>query len=211
MESVEVSINFAVMAFTSIAPTADKLRQAIRVDVSSDDHRQELSSDLGSFFMKSVLTDVVIYADGQPIHAHKALLAARSPVFQAIFERSLYDRRPNVILINDMSYEVVKEMIGFLYTGKITLVSLELLQASEKYGIKGLKKICEATLIKRLSVSNAVDTLVTAFVHKSTALETASIKYVALNWKHIKRDKSFSTLYSWPIILTKIIDFMAKV
>lgn len=193
---------------------ADTLRSTVRVsptEFDQDFNLKELATDLDSLYSKSTLTDVVVYAEGQAIHAHKALLAARSPVLQSIFERLTRENRPNVILINDLSYEVVQELISFLYSGKVTIVSLELLSAAERYQIKGLKRICSRTLIKKLSKSTVIDTLIASHVNKCPELETATIKYVSSHWKHVRREKNCSNLYNWPLLLVKVIDCLAKI
>lgn len=185
-------------------------RTSVRVSLPREANLKELASDLDSFFSRSTLTDIVLYAEGQSIQAHKAVLAARSPVFQKLFEKITSENRPPIILINDLSFEVVQELVSYAYSGKVNSVSLELLAASERYGFKGLKKICADELTKRLSVANAVDILISSTVNKCPQLETASIKYVSSHWKHIRRDKSCSNLYSWPLILVRIIDCCAK-
>jgi speckle-type POZ protein len=187
---------------------------AVRVKENSSEsesHLKDLSTDLCDLFSKSTLTDAVVYAEGQPIHTHKALLAARSVIFQSMFERIARENRPNVILINDLPFEVVNQMITFMYSGKVDQVSLELLAAAERYEIRGLKKICSSSIIKKLSVSTAIDTLITAHVNKCFDLEAAAVKFVASHWKNVRREETFSHLQNWPQILIKIIDTMAKV
>lgn len=186
----------------------------VRVKENSADSEanlKDLASDLGDLFSKSTLTDAVVYAEGQPIHTHKALLAARSAVFQSMFERIARENRPNVILINDLPFEVVQELITFMYSGKVDMVSLELLAAAERYEIKGLKRICSGSIIKKLSVSTAIDTLITAHVNKCTELEAAAVKFVANHWKNVRREDTFGHLQNWPQILIKIIDTLTKV
>lgn len=193
---------------------AESLRSAVRVNdnnLDSEVNLKELASDLGSFLNRSTLTDVVVYAEGQAIQAHKAVLAARSPVFQGLFERIAKENRPNMILINDLSFEVVQELIAFLYSGKVKMVSLELLSAAERYSIKGLKRICTKTLVKKLSMSTCVDTLIASHVNKCPDLEIAAVKYTASNWKYVRREKCCANLYNWPLLLVKLIDCMAKV
>jgi len=192
----------------------ETLRSSVRVNANNQDNEanlKELASDLGSFLGRSTLTDVIVYAEGQAIHAHKALLAARSPVLQALFERISKENRPNVILINDLSCEVVQEMISFLYSGKVNIVSLELLTAAERYSIKGLKRICTKNLVKKLTMSTCVDTLIASHVNKCPDLETEAVKYTAKNWKYVRREKNCANLYNWPLLLVRLIDSLAKV
>ena len=48
-----------------------------------------LSSDLGSLQDRGTFSDVTLSVSGRVFKAHKALLAARSPVFSAMFEHSM--------------------------------------------------------------------------------------------------------------------------
>ena len=48
-----------------------------------------LSSDLGALQDRGTFSDVTLSVGGRVFQAHKALLAARSPVFAAMFEHSM--------------------------------------------------------------------------------------------------------------------------
>ena len=107
-----------------------------------------LSSDLGVLQEKGTFSDVTLSVDGQIFQAHKALLAARSPVFSAMFEHSMEESlkvslrqvcvrfassvrkvcvkidsllcyvAQNHVEINDVDGEVLGEMLNYIYTGK---------------------------------------------------------------------------------------------
>lgn len=51
------------------------------------------------------------------LRAHRALLAARSSVFEAMLSRDMQERRTNVIEINDLDPPVVQAMLEYMYTG----------------------------------------------------------------------------------------------
>ena len=57
------------------------------------------------------------------IKAHKVLLAARSPVFESMLTNGMIESSSNVIEVSDIDYEVMKEMIGFMYTGFVSNLS----------------------------------------------------------------------------------------
>lgn len=44
------------------------------------------------------------------------LTLARSPVFRAMFNNSLTEQLENRIVIEDINYDVIKEMLHFMYT-----------------------------------------------------------------------------------------------
>lgn len=63
------------------------------------------------------------------------VLAARSPVFQAMFEHEMEERKHNRVDITDVDHEVLREMLRFIYTGKasnLEKMADDLLAAADK-------------------------------------------------------------------------------
>lgn len=61
--------------------------------------------------------------------------AARSPVFAAMFEHEMEERKHNRVAITDVDHEVLREMLRFIYTGKATNLEKmadDLLAAADK-------------------------------------------------------------------------------
>jgi speckle-type POZ protein len=62
-------------------------------------------------------------------------LTARSPVFAAMFEHEMEERKQNRVAITDVDHEVLKEMLRFIYTGKapnLDKMADDLLAAADK-------------------------------------------------------------------------------
>ncbi|KAK7940005.1 hypothetical protein WMY93_003331 [Mugilogobius chulae] len=55
----------------------------------------QLSDDLGNLWECSRFTDCSLYVGGQEFKAHKSILAARSPVFNAMFEHEMEESKKN--------------------------------------------------------------------------------------------------------------------
>jgi speckle-type POZ protein len=63
------------------------------------------------------------------------LISARSPVFQAMFEHEMEERKHNRVDITDVDHEVLREMLRFIYTGKasnLEKMADDLLAAADK-------------------------------------------------------------------------------
>lgn len=63
---------------------------------------------------------------------------ARSPVFAAMFEHEMEERKQNRVAISDVDHEVLKEMLRFIYTGKapnLEKMADDLLAAADKVEI----------------------------------------------------------------------------
>ena len=65
-----------------------------------------------------MLCDVTLSLDGKDFPAHRAVLAARSPVLQAIFELDHKRGKMSQIDILDMEEETFRDLLRFIYTGE---------------------------------------------------------------------------------------------
>ncbi|KHJ90700.1 BTB/POZ domain protein [Oesophagostomum dentatum] len=109
---------------------------------------QQLVEDYQRLFKDDLLTDFTIRVGGREIRAHRAILAARSPVFQAMLMHELTNETKSGILeICDLDYEVVYELIYYIYCGRcqkeIGDIATDLLIAADKYRLVELKFILQ--------------------------------------------------------------------
>lgn len=100
-------------------------------------------------------TDVTIQVRGQDFRAHRCMLAARSPVFDA----ELFGER---VTIGDMKPMVFELLLHFMYTDSLpdngegcsTAVTQHLLVAADRYGMDKLKQVCDMKLRTSLDVES---------------------------------------------------------
>ncbi|MBZ3874357.1 ATP-binding cassette sub-family G member 2 [Sciurus carolinensis] len=144
-----------------------------------------LADELGGLWENSRFTDCCLYCclcvAGQEFQAHKAILAARSPVFSAMFEHEMEESKKNRVEINDVEPEVFKEMMCFIYTGKapnLDKMTDDLLAAADKYALERLKVMCEDALCSNLSVENAAEILILADLHNADQLKTQAVDFI---------------------------------
>lgn len=140
-----------------------------------------LTKDLRNLLENTRFTDCSLFVLGQEFKAHKSILAARSPVFNAMFEHEMEESKKNRVEINDVDPEVFKEMMRFIYTGKapnLGKMANSLLAAADKYALERLKGMCEEFLCSNLSVENVADTLVLADLHSAEQLKAHAIDFI---------------------------------
>lgn len=140
-----------------------------------------LSDDLGLLFESQRFSDVTLAVAGKEYQAHKAVLAARSPVFAAMFEHEMEERKHNRVEITDVDADVLKEMLRFIYTGKsnnLEKMADDLLAAADKYALERLKVMCEEALCSGLSVENAAEVLILADLHSADQLKAQAIDFI---------------------------------
>jgi len=141
----------------------------------------KLANDLEHLLDNSTLTDVTIKCDNKTLECHKAILSARSNVFQAMFTHDMKERKNNEILIEDLDYATVADMVRFIYAGRLSDMAPKagtLLSAAEKYDIRDLKEICCNHLSANLNTEQIVDILVLSDLYKAAELKATSIQFL---------------------------------
>ena len=158
--------------------------------------------NLKSLLKKGNFADVSLVVEGVFIPAHMAVLAARSPVFQAMFEHDLVERAENKVEICDIKASVMQELLNFIYTDtapNADLMAADLLIAAEKYDLGRLKLICEQILSRNLTVENVGETLRLADRHNANQLKEKCMYFIrtnadevskSLQWKDVARQES---------------------
>lgn len=105
------------------------------------------------------LCDVVLCAADREIPTHRAILAAVSPYFQAMFTHELMESSQDVVVIRDMSPDILSALVSFAYTGEIDLTVdnvQEVLSAASLLQILQVQELCCSFLMKQLDVSNCL-------------------------------------------------------
>lgn len=143
-----------------------------------------LPDDFGLIFESKRFCDFTLVADGREIQVHKIILAARSPVFAAMFEHEMKERKQNRVNIVDVNYEILHELLKFIYTGKVENLEImagEMLAAADKYALDRLKRLCEKELCANLSTENAVEILILADLHDADQLKVQAVDFINNN------------------------------
>ena len=170
--------------------------------------RCTLVDDLGELWENSRFTDCCLVVADREFRAHKAILAARSPVFRAMFEHDMEESRTNRIEIHDLKPEVFKAMMDFIYTGKEPVLhgmADAVLAAADKYGLERLKVMCESALCRDLSVENAAHTLFLADLHSSEQLKSRAMDFIIAHASEVFQTSSWKTVvHSYPHLVVEV-------
>ncbi|KAK2718166.1 hypothetical protein QYM36_005470 [Artemia franciscana] len=153
-----------------------------------------LSDDLGMLFENQRFSDVTLSVGGKEFQAHKAILAARSPVFAAMFEHEMEERRCNRANVESV---VFREMLSFVYTGKATCLDRmadDLLAAADKYALDRLKVMCEEAISLNLSVENVAEVLILAYLHSAERLKAQSIDFINTHATYVMETSDWKSM-----------------
>ncbi|KAJ8675238.1 hypothetical protein QAD02_011024 [Eretmocerus hayati] len=142
-------------------------------------------------------SDIILTIKEKKIHAHKNILAARSPVFAEIFTRLTCDLQENErpsVPIQDTNYYVMRELLRFIYAGTvddIDGIARELFIAADKYSINTLKIECESRLIQNIHNETVFDYLNLASLHNAPNLKDRCMEFFKTNVKRIVQLSDF--------------------
>lgn len=126
----------------------------------------------------------------QKLSAHSFILCLRSPVFSAMLNKNMLEKNTKEIHITDINYNVMKELICYMYTDTCSEESIEkysdeLLGAACKYQIIGLENICSNYLVNQLSIDTAVNTLILADLYDAKELKKRCLYFISEHAKSI--------------------------
>lgn len=92
----------------------------------------------------NLLVDCTLACEGKLIHCHKLILAICSPYFQEMFVTN--PCKHPIIILKDVSYGIMEELLQFMYQGEVNVKQSELQQ---------FMKIAETLQIKGLTTSSS--------------------------------------------------------
>lgn len=139
-------------------------------------------------------SDVVFSVEGNEVHAHRAILAARSEYFRVLLLNGHMRESVQAVAagggfnggapveIRDVSHSVFIKVLEYIYTDTVFDVSLELaihlLIASEQFMLDRLKAICEELIRRQVSLDNAISILLASHRHNATSLKEIALEFI---------------------------------
>ncbi|TKW08247.1 hypothetical protein SEVIR_6G016600v4 [Setaria viridis] len=172
--------------------------QEPRPEVPTADVVPEPMSDVPDVAPLSMVpaTDVTYSVWGLLFHAHKAILAAQSPVFKAELSEAMKKKQAigapaAIIKVDGMRPDVFEALLSYIYTDALpdtegqsdedddaTQMMCDLLVAADRYDLERLKLLCERELSKIVDVENVAKMLAFADDHYCCALQDACIEFM---------------------------------
>ncbi|XP_065203753.1 speckle-type POZ protein B-like [Planococcus citri] len=174
--TISVRVQFFEMNVKSIE---DILRRCS----SATAHFQHLSKNFASTLENHEFTDFTISVRGKDYPVHKIILASGSDYFAKMFKTGVKKSAKNRAVITDVDEVVMGQVLRFIYTGKCENTSTDnsvydLIAAADKYGLDRLKKICEDSVSKSLSVGSALNVLLLAEQYNANELKSKTINFI---------------------------------
>ncbi|CAO2211554.1 unnamed protein product [Urochloa humidicola] len=177
----------------------------------------DIGKHLGTLLDSTDGVDVSFIVDGETFHAHRAVLAARSPVFRAELLGSMTEATMPSITLHDIAPAIFRVMLQFMYTDALpgddelgdspTEMFKHLLAAADRYALDRLKIICAQKLWDNVSVDTVGDALACAEIYNCPELKSKCIEFVVAdkNFKKAVLTESFMQLgQKFPSIIAEV-------
>ena len=163
--------------------------------------RSGLRNHLGGLLERADETsDVSFSVGGETFPAHRAVLAARSPVFKAELFGSMAEAKMAFIKLEEIEPDTFRFLLRYVYTdalpgdedltgcsASVIEVFENLLAAADRYDVGGLKLACAQRLCEGLSVDTVVTTLVCAEMHGCPGLKKRCLDYITSSKKSFEK------------------------
>ncbi|XP_026410294.1 BTB/POZ and MATH domain-containing protein 3-like [Papaver somniferum] len=174
-----------------------------------------LESEVGS--------DVTFHIGSEEFRAHKSILAARSPVFKAMFFGLVGNPDMKTVVIEEFDPFAFKAMLLFLYSDELpeahelsdldsvctsTTLMQHMLAAADRFDLARLKLMCEAKLYEDIAANTVADTLSLAERYQCQELKTACLNFAAKpkNLGEVMKSDGYSNVEKWcPSLLTDLL------
>ncbi|KAF1766545.1 hypothetical protein GCK72_006502 [Caenorhabditis remanei] len=194
--------------------TVTKASQNIRSIAPELPKPVEVTKDLENLFRSGKHSDFTFIVEGRELRAHRAILAARSPVFAAMMESHTSESQNSRVIMEDLEYDVVEALLYYIYTGTCPNMgshALEILAAADRYALPGLKNLAEMAMRNNLAADTICKHLAHADLYNMTEFKKEAIKFICLNANSVISSDGFINLTkSNPHLIADIMSTLAN-
>ena len=165
--------------------------------------------DLGALLDGGKNTDVVFRVGDEEIAAHRLLLAARSPVFEAMFAQHWSEPAASsssssaegggAIAIEGTAPAAFKQLLRFAYTGccedgALAAMADHLFEAAGKFGLPLLQAAARRQMLSSLDAAKVCDYFALAHAHEDGELTDACAELVSADMFAVTQSEGFKRL-----------------
>lgn len=154
-------------------------------------------NDMRQLIDNADFSDVTFLIDGRAVHSHRAILAARSDHFRAMFSSGMRESREHEIRLQHMRVPVFLALLEYIYVDSVDVgaeMALELYAAADLYTLDRLKDMCEVIVQKTIDVDNAAMLLQSADEFQTTRVREICLVFIVRNFDAVTKSDGFANL-----------------
>lgn len=136
-------------------------------------------------------SDVTFTVEGQPIYAHRAILAQRCEHFAAMFRSGMRESMDRAVIpIPDICHAVFLLLLEYIYTDSVKIDlehAIELYIAADLYQLERLRDMCCTVVRRNLNAENSGPLLQNATEAHCHILKEVCMTYVVENFDVVSK------------------------
>ncbi|XP_045431389.1 kelch-like protein 23 isoform X3 [Pipistrellus kuhlii] len=148
-----------------------------------------------TFYVDGLFTDITLQCpSGIIFHCHRAVLAACSNYFKAMFTADMKEKFKNKIKIFGIHHDILEGLVNYAYTSQIEITKRNvqsLLEAADLLQFLSVKKACEQFLVRHLDIDNCIGMHSFAEFHVCPELEKESQRILCSRFKEVWQQEEF--------------------
>ncbi|XP_066253061.1 actin-binding protein IPP [Euwallacea similis] len=172
-----------------------KFKSSQPADNISYDFASKLLGNLNLLRRDKKFCDVEIKLGNKVFNAHRAILAASSPYFHAMFTGELCEKDQKCIELHGVHPSTFQIILDFMYSGIVTVNKdnvEDLVIAADMFEIVEIITECTYFLIDQLHETNAIGIFLFARDHNILELKVSAIRFIEEHFpKVIKEDEIY--------------------
>jgi len=179
-------------------------------------HTERVGLDLFHSFEQQEFTDFEIVCEDRNIKCHKVVLASRSPVFRAMLLNDMEESSSSKVQPKEFDSLTISLLLRFLYRGHLEQDMLDrhaeaVFKAADYYEVADLKRACENSLMRKITIGNMLDMLVLADMYKAPDLRDSTKNLIVANSKELLKKRLWKEkLKDSPHLVFEILEAVIK-
>uniref|UniRef100_UPI00358E50A0 ectoderm-neural cortex protein 1 n=1 Tax=Myxine glutinosa TaxID=7769 RepID=UPI00358E50A0 len=161
-------------------------------------HADNVLTRLGTLRKQSLFTDVVLHAGQRAFPCHRAVLAACSHYFEAMFAGGLRESHDSEVNFHDSIHpEVLELLLDYAYSSRVMINeenAESLLEAGDMLTFDDVRDACAEFLEKNLHPSNCLGMLLLSEAHQCTRLRSLAWHMCLANFSALCQNEDFCRL-----------------
>uniref|UniRef100_UPI0037E7ED06 kelch-like protein 6 n=1 Tax=Semicossyphus pulcher TaxID=241346 RepID=UPI0037E7ED06 len=157
----------------------------------------ELQKGMETLRVNRELTDVVLCVQGHDFPCHRAILAAASQYFRAMFCSGLRETYEQSVEIKGLDSGTMRSLLEYTYTSKALLTHSnvqKILEAASQFQFLRVVDACAGFLSKSLHLESCIGILNLAESHALPALRTRAQDYITSQFSQVVQQQDFLEL-----------------